>query len=107
MANRGDNVCAIYVDMGTTNTRVWLVNGSHIVTQADRPLGARDTARDGSPARLIGGLAELIAFVRAQAQGQKPLLVAAAGMIGSALRLAPSATIPPPPPPPQLPSLPP
>ena len=41
--------CVVCVDMGTTNTRVWLVHGHEVVARAQSNVGVRDTARDGTP----------------------------------------------------------
>jgi 2-dehydro-3-deoxygalactonokinase len=86
-----DAFCAICVDMGTTNTRAWLVSGNAILGRASASVGARDTARDGSDVRLRSALRDLIAQVRA-AQGAvslvAPSCVVAAGMITSSLGLA-------------------
>jgi 2-dehydro-3-deoxygalactonokinase len=83
-----DRNCAIYVDLGTTNTRVWLMRGKRIVAKGSVAVGVRDTAREGSPAGLRAGLRELIATVRRDSGSAAPLCVAAAGMITSSLGLA-------------------
>ncbi|MBI2946084.1 MAG: 2-dehydro-3-deoxygalactonokinase [Verrucomicrobia bacterium] len=84
--------CAVCVDMGTTNTRVWLVRGAEVLARAQAGIGVRDTARDGSPARIRNGLRDLIRTVREQGQSQeipaRPSNVLAAGMITSPLGLA-------------------
>ncbi|MGH9833352.1 MAG: 2-dehydro-3-deoxygalactonokinase [Blastocatellia bacterium] len=84
--------CLICVDTGTTNTRVWLTLGDQIIARAQTGVGVRDTALDGSPARLRDALRELIAQVRAEAVNagltQSPSCVIAAGMITSPLGLA-------------------
>jgi 2-dehydro-3-deoxygalactonokinase len=79
------SLCAIYVDMGTTNTRVWLMLGERILASTNASVGVRDAARDGS-ARVRAGLRELIAQVGASAPCV-PGYVAAAGMVGSSLGL--------------------
>ena len=48
MQHQRDSFCAVCVDMGTTNTRVWLVSGNEVLGRASASVGARDTARDGS-----------------------------------------------------------
>ena len=74
----------VCVDTGTTNTRVWLVDGERILARQEAAVGARDTARDGDDRRLRTALSELIAGVRAHAEeGAGPRRVAAAGMITS------------------------
>lgn len=84
--------CVVCVDMGTTNTRVWLVRGREIVARAQANIGVRDTARDGSPTRIRAGLRDLIEDVKRQTQSVdaslKPSYVMAAGMITSPLGLA-------------------
>ncbi|MBI1760868.1 MAG: 2-dehydro-3-deoxygalactonokinase [Acidobacteria bacterium] len=74
------------IDTGTTNTRVWLTQGARVLAQARAAVGVRDTARDGSPARLHEALRDLLAKV----SGGQPTLraVLAAGMITSPLGLA-------------------
>jgi 2-dehydro-3-deoxygalactonokinase len=88
----GEDLCAIYVDMGTTNTRAWLMRGSEVVALANKPVGAGDTARDGSPVRIHEALREVITTVRTRANDSLdacvPACVAAAGMITSSLGLA-------------------
>ena len=83
--------CLICVDTGTTNTRVWLTQGDQIIARAQAGVGVRDTARDGSSARLRNALRELIAQVHAEAVNagltQSPSCVIAAGMITSPLGL--------------------
>jgi hypothetical protein len=34
----GEDLCAIYIDMGTTNTRAWLVRGGEVVARANKPV---------------------------------------------------------------------
>lgn len=87
----GEKICAIYVDMGTTNTSVWLMRGSQLIARANRAAGVRDTARDGSPKRIHAAFRELVAEVRSEAARVSdscvPMGIAAAGMIGSPLGL--------------------
>jgi 2-keto-3-deoxy-galactonokinase len=40
------------VDVGTTNTRVWLTQGAEVLVRHEAPVGARDTARDRHPGAL-------------------------------------------------------
>src|SRR5260370_853829 len=101
----GENMCAIYVDMGTTNTRGWLMCGSEVIARASKPVGVRDTARDGSKKRIHDALREMIEALRAQVKTTSkttlktasktavtklsaPACVAATGMISSPLGLA-------------------
>ncbi|MGH9702553.1 MAG: hypothetical protein ACRD4K_04185 [Candidatus Acidiferrales bacterium] len=37
-------LCAIFFDLGTTNTRAWLTLGNRFMDPASRPAGVRDTA---------------------------------------------------------------
>ncbi|MEK7830653.1 MAG: 2-dehydro-3-deoxygalactonokinase, partial [Acidobacteriota bacterium] len=82
-----EKLCAVYVDTGTTNSRVWLARGDEILAKAEAQVGVRDTAKDGSSLRLRSALRELIEEVRAKAEAS-PVCVAAAGMITSSLGLA-------------------
>jgi 2-dehydro-3-deoxygalactonokinase len=81
----------ICVDTGTTNSRVWLARGRQIIARAQTGVGVRDTARDGSPAKLHAALRDLISQVRSEAMdkcpGESPACVIAAGMITSPLGL--------------------
>src|SRR5262245_13152979 len=87
-----ENQCAIYIDLGTTNTRVYAVRGNQVDAQANKSAGVRDTAREGTSTRIRAALRELIGDVRHEAERTSgsfiPACVAAAGMIGSALGLA-------------------
>src|SRR5260370_32456074 len=100
----GENMCAIYVDMGTTNTRGWLMCGSEVIARASKPVGVRDPARDGSKKRIHDALRELLDALRAQVrttskttlktasktavtQFRAPPCVAATGMISAPLAL--------------------
>ena len=93
------HVSAIYVDMGTTNTRGWLMCGGQMVARFNRPAGVRDTARDGSPQKIHSALRELIETLQAEINKASktaaaklnlsaPTCIVAAGMIGSPLGLA-------------------
>lgn len=91
MQYQRDAFCAVCVDMGTTNTRVWLVSGNEVLTRASASVGARDTARDGSDGRIRNALHDLIKQVRTTEDGAsliRPTSVIAAGMITSPLGLA-------------------
>src|SRR6266536_3379966 len=59
-AGSTEPLCAIYVDMGTTNTRVWLIRGHEILARGSKMVGVGDTARDGSTTRIQRALKELI-----------------------------------------------
>jgi 2-dehydro-3-deoxygalactonokinase len=80
---------AIYLDVGTTNTRVWLARGQEIIARGNAMVGVRDTARDGSSTRLRTALRDLILEVSAHhgASQSEPMFITAAGMITSSLGL--------------------
>ena len=93
MANtaRGlDDICAAYVDMGTTNTRVWLMRGTGRLASVTTAFGVRDSARNGSGG-IRKSLRELLANAvqESERNGQPitPEFVVASGMIGSTLGL--------------------
>lgn len=94
--NSGTPLTAIYVDMGTTNTRGWLMSGSKIVARVSKPVGVRDTAREGTKQCIHTTLGEMIKILRRPIKsGAKkrsaqvaPACVAATGMISSPLGLA-------------------
>lgn len=89
--------CAIYIDTGTTNSRVWLMRGEQVLARANASIGVRDSAKDGSTERLRTALRDLIATVRAEAAPAAPAApdrVIAAGMITSSLGLADVPHIP-------------
>ncbi len=75
---------AIFIDTGTTNTRVWLVRGAQVLAHKTALIGVRDAARAGSTATLHAALRDLIREVQAD---EKAACVIAAGMITSALGL--------------------
>jgi 2-dehydro-3-deoxygalactonokinase len=86
-----DAPSVVLVEGETTNTRVWLVRGDQVIAEARTVVGARDTARDGSPHRLEAALHALIAGVRREGQELpvpcRPSVVVAAGMLTSSLGL--------------------
>ena len=82
------SLCALYVDMGTTNTRVWLMNSDRTVASVSDTIGIRDAARDGGLG-IRSGLGKLIGKARRAAEPcDPPEYIVAAGMIGSNLGLA-------------------
>jgi 2-dehydro-3-deoxygalactonokinase len=87
-----ESPCALCVDMGTTHTRVWLVEGERIIARTRARLGIQDAALAGSSEVLRTGLAELLAQVRSLAKqngfAREPEFVLAAGMITSPLGIA-------------------
>lgn len=84
-------LCAIYIDMGTTNTRGWLMRGDQVVAASMRDVGVRNAAQSRSPFQIQHSLRELITTLSQEAQEREhpctPVCVAAAGMIGSSLGL--------------------
>lgn len=81
----------LYIDMGSTNTRVWLMRGREVLASARTQAGVADTARDGSNEKICDGLKKLIAEVSeslADHPEALPRFAIGAGMIGSALGLA-------------------
>ncbi len=85
--NLETNAALICVDAGTTNTRVWMICGDEVLAKAQSAVGVRDTARDGSNARLQAALGDLIARVCGERPEEAPTCVIAAGMITSPLGL--------------------
>lgn len=86
-----EDICAIYVDTGTTNTRGWLMRSDVILARSCKPVGVRDTARDRSPAKLHAALKELIDELQSGTDSLEtsvPSCIVAAGMISSPLGLA-------------------
>jgi 2-dehydro-3-deoxygalactonokinase len=79
----------ICVDMGTTNTRVWIVNNGNIVERVVEQVGVRDSARQGSKSLVRDTLRGLIASARATAArlNLRVDCVLAAGMLTSSLGL--------------------
>jgi 2-dehydro-3-deoxygalactonokinase len=86
-----DGPHVILLEGETTNTSVWLVRGDQVVAEARSSVGARDTARDGSPQRLEAALQGLVAGVRREGEALpvpcRPMVVVAAGMLTSSLGL--------------------
>ncbi|MBI4657703.1 MAG: 2-dehydro-3-deoxygalactonokinase [Verrucomicrobia bacterium] len=84
--------CAICVDMGTTNTRVWFVRGAEVLARAQSSVGVRDTARDGTSVRIRLALRDLIREVRERVCSRgiaaEPAAILGAGMITSPSGLA-------------------
>ncbi len=78
--------CFIAIDAGTTNSRAWLVQNGVIHAAETVSVGVRDTAKDGHAGALHGAIRELVTKLSLQAT-TPPSLIAAAGMITSALGL--------------------
>ncbi len=75
---------AIFIDTGTTNTRVWLMRDDQILAHQTALIGVRDSAREGSTDSLHAALRDLIQAVQ---KDESATCVIAAGMITSALGL--------------------
>ena len=58
-----DGQGVVLLEGETTNTSVWLVRGEEVLAEAQAAVGARDTARDGSPQRLEAALRRLVGAV--------------------------------------------
>jgi 2-dehydro-3-deoxygalactonokinase len=88
-AQRNHPHAAICVDMGTTNTRAWLVVEQEIVARQSASIGVRDSARTGSTNIIHSTLKGLFGALQAQAQssGYKAAVILGAGMITSSLGL--------------------
>jgi 2-dehydro-3-deoxygalactonokinase len=83
-----EHICAIYVDMGTTNTRGWLMEGGRLIARESAPVGIRDSAREKSAKVIHECLCDLVAQLRRNhILHCRPTDIAAAGMIGSSLGL--------------------
>jgi 2-dehydro-3-deoxygalactonokinase len=86
-----DGSSVVLLEGETTNTSVWLVRGDQVVAEARTSVGARDTARDGSPHRLEVALNSLVSGVRREGEALpvpcRPAIVVAAGMLTSSLGL--------------------
>lgn len=75
---------AIFIDTGTTNTRVWLMKGEQVLARRTSLIGVRDSAREGATTKLHEALRDLMADIQTI---EKAKCVIAAGMITSALGL--------------------
>jgi 2-dehydro-3-deoxygalactonokinase len=86
-----DGQSVVLLEGETTTTSVWLVRGDQVVAEARTSVGARDTARDGSPHRLEAALNTLVGGVRREGEALPapcyPKVVVAAGMLTSSLGL--------------------
>jgi 2-dehydro-3-deoxygalactonokinase len=84
------NETVILLDVGSTNSRAWLVRGDEILRRETAAVGVRDSARDGSTTRVRETVRDLIARLTAasEAAASEALIpVYAAGMITSSLGL--------------------
>jgi 2-dehydro-3-deoxygalactonokinase len=80
---------SICVDMGTTNTHVWIVNNQNIVDRVAEQVGLRDAARERNNSLVRDTLVRLISTARSRAAelGLQADCVLAAGMLTSPLGL--------------------
>ena len=78
----------IFLDVGTTNARAYLVDGTNVLARANASVGVRDSARDGNNSRLKETLRDIIRSLVSRDSGAKPSAVVGAGMISSSLGLA-------------------
>ena len=76
---------SIHLDIGSTNSRGWLVEDGRILSTAHAGVGVRDTVVTGSTARIRSTARELIDRLAAN---RTPDLVVAAGMITSSIGVA-------------------
>lgn len=74
--------CYALVDSGTTTTRVRIWRAGRVVWSASRAVGAKDTAIDGSTAKVAAALRELLS-----ASGVTPDAIICSGMITSNMGL--------------------
>lgn len=91
MATHADCFCAVYVDMGTTNTRAWLMHANQIIAATTESTGIRDAAREGQSVILEclrRVITKLRAFSSCTSEYSQPGYVVGVGMIGSNLGLA-------------------
>jgi 2-dehydro-3-deoxygalactonokinase len=81
--------CYIAVDLGTTNSRLWLMRGTAALGRVSAFVGVRDTARTGNNLLLREQLRESIGSLEQSARkaGLSPSLVIGAGMLTSNLGL--------------------
>jgi 2-dehydro-3-deoxygalactonokinase len=79
----------ILLDVGSTNSRAWLVRGDEILRRETAAVGVRDSARDGSTTRVRETVRDLIARLTASIEDASggAIPVFAAGMITSPLGL--------------------
>lgn len=77
--------CAILLDVGSTNSRAWLVRGTEVLDRRSTSTGVRDAARQGSAAPIREAVRVLVEALRPSAGH---VAIAAAGMVSSALGLA-------------------
>ena len=96
MTATSGTIASICVDMGTTNTRVWIVKNQNIVDRISEQVGLRDAASQQNESVVRDTLARLIATARSRAAelGLQADCVLAAGMLTSPLGLCEVPHIP-------------
>lgn len=84
-----NETCYIAVDIGTTNSRLWLMRGDTALEKVSAFVGVRDTARTGNNLLLREQLREAIGSLEQSARksGLSPTLIIGAGMLTSNLGL--------------------
>ena len=89
MTATSETTASICVDMGTTNTRVWIVKNQNIVNRISERVGLRDAVREGNKSMVRDTLARLVATARSRAAELELEVdcVLAAGMLTSRLGL--------------------
>jgi 2-dehydro-3-deoxygalactonokinase len=89
MNSTPETSATICVDMGTTNTRVWIVEDGAIVGRIAEPVGLRDAVREGHSSPVRAALARLVRKARSRAAELRLNVdrVLAAGMLTSPLGL--------------------
>jgi 2-dehydro-3-deoxygalactonokinase len=80
----GAGTVFVCLDVGSTNSRAWLVRDGEVVARETAGVGVRDSAREGSTTRVRAAVRDLVAAV---SNGTTPSAVLAAGMITSPLGL--------------------
>jgi 2-dehydro-3-deoxygalactonokinase len=83
------NAAVICVDMGTTNTRLWLVRGGEVIARKTESVGVRNAARNPNKNFVRDTLASLVAAMQTTTRKQNLEVAAilAAGMITSPIGL--------------------
>jgi len=96
MTATSETTASICVDMGTTNTRVWIVQNQNIVDRIGEQVGLRDAARERNTSIVRDTLARLISMARSRAAelGLRADCILAAGMLTSPLGLCEVPHIP-------------
>jgi 2-dehydro-3-deoxygalactonokinase len=96
MTATSETAASICVDMGTTNTRLWIVQNQNIVDRSGEQVGLRNAARERNKPIVRDTLARLlsVASSRAAELGLQADCVLAAGMLTSPLGLCEVPHIP-------------